>query len=56
MAKTFKPCAGCPSPAACAKAGKCMMAESKPKKMMGGGYAMKTPMMAKGGAAVKKKK
>lgn len=36
MAKTFKPCAGCPSPAACAKAGKCMM--------------------AKGGAAVKKKK
>lgn len=39
----MKTCAGCPNPAACAKAGKCMMAE---KKMAKGG-AVKKP-----GAAV----
>jgi hypothetical protein len=27
MAKAFKPCAGCPSPAKCKKAGKCLMKE-----------------------------
>ena len=27
--KTFKPCPGCPSPAKCKKAGKCMMKAKK---------------------------
>lgn len=36
----MKTCAGCPNPAACAKAGKCLMAEKK---------------MAKGGAVKGKK-
>ena len=27
MAGSFKPCAGCPSPAKCKAAGKCMMKE-----------------------------
>jgi len=38
----MKTCAGCSNPAACMKAGKCMMAEKK-------------PMMAKGGAVKGKK-
>jgi hypothetical protein len=45
----MKACAGCPNPAACAKAGKCMMAGKK----MNYGGAVK-PMMAKGGAVKKK--
>jgi hypothetical protein len=30
--KAFKPCAGCPSPAKCKAAGKCLMKEAKKKK------------------------
>jgi hypothetical protein len=45
----MKTCAGCPNPAACAKAGKCLMKE---KKMYMGGMAQKTAM-AKGGMAKK---
>ena len=37
-AKSFKPCADCPSAAACKKAGKCMMKE---KKMAKGGMPKK---------------
>lgn len=48
----MKACAGCPNPAACAKAGKCMMADKK--KMNYGGSVNKT-MMAKGGAVKGKK-
>jgi hypothetical protein len=40
----MKTCAGCPNPAACKKAGKCLMAE---KKMAKGGAVKKKP-----GAAV----
>ena len=47
----MKACAGCPNPAACAKAGKCLMAG---KKMNYGGSVNKT-MMAKGGAVKGKK-
>jgi len=36
-APKFKPCAGCPSPAACTKAGKC----KKKSGMYGGGMAKK---------------
>jgi hypothetical protein len=32
MAKAFKPCAGCPSPAKCKAAGKCLMKENKKSK------------------------
>ena len=46
----MKTCAGCPNPAACKKAGKCLMAE---KKMNYGGAV--NPMMAKGGAVKGKK-
>lgn len=31
-AKKFMPCEGCPSPAACKKAGKCMMKSEKANK------------------------
>jgi hypothetical protein len=40
MAKAFKPCAGCPSPAKCKKAGKCLMKETGKSK---GGVAGKGP-------------
>ena len=50
--KAFKPCEGCPSPAKCKSAGKCMAKEGKgkptlaimigmPKKMNKGGMANK---------------
>jgi len=50
--KAFKPCEGCPSPAKCKAAGKCMAKEGKgkaaiaimigmPKKMNKGGMAKK---------------
>jgi len=42
----MKACAGCPNPAACAKAGKCMMADKK-KMAKGGAVKGKKP-----GAAV----
>ena len=55
--KSFKPCEGCPSPAKCKAAGKCMAKEGKgkaaiaimigmPKKMAKGG-AVKAPMAKK---------
>lgn len=50
--KAFKPCEGCPSPAKCKAAGKCMAKDGKgkaaiaimigmPKKMANGGVAKK---------------
>ena len=39
--KGFKPCAGCPSPAKCKAAGKCLKA-----KMAKGGSASKKPVLA----------
>lgn len=36
MAKEFKPCAGCPSPAKCKKAGKCLMGGMGKGKAKGG--------------------
>ena len=39
--KAFKPCEGCPSPAKCKAAGKCLMA-----KMSKGGSASKKPVLA----------
>lgn len=56
----MKTCAGCPNPAACAKAGKCLMADKKMNyggavKKMNYGGAVNKPMMAKGGAVKGKK-
>jgi hypothetical protein len=34
--KTFKPCEGCPSPAKCKAAGKCLAKEGKGGKPVGG--------------------
>ena len=35
-AKKFMPCEGCPNPAACKKAGKCMMKDKANKPQRGG--------------------
>jgi hypothetical protein len=45
MSMKFEPCAGCPSPAKCAKEG----CQKKKNKMAYGGMAKKKPAMAKGG-------
>jgi hypothetical protein len=39
--KVFKPCAGCPSPAKCKKAGKCLAKVAPKKKMLSGGKVKK---------------
>jgi len=39
--KVFKPCAGCPSPAKCKKAGKCLAKAAPKKKMKSGGCVSK---------------
>ena len=68
--REMKTCAGCPNPAACAKAGKCLMA-GKPAMAKGGAVKGKKPAvaaimiampmkkgktkMAMGGCATKKK-
>lgn len=50
--KAFKPCEGCPSKAACKKAGKCMMKE---KKMAKGGKVPALAIMIGVPAPMKKK-
>jgi hypothetical protein len=52
-AKKFMPCEGCPSPAACKKAGKCLMSDkaNKPKRGGKGDLAL---MIAVGVPAKKK--
>ena len=45
--KVMKPCAGCPSPAKCKAAGKCMGGKVADKKM-GKGYAMGGKVLVKG--------
>lgn len=52
-AKKFMPCEGCPSPAACKKAGKCLMSNkaNKPKR---GGKGEVAIMIAVGMPAKKK--
>ena len=62
--KAFKPCEGCPTPAKCKAAGKCMAKESKESKGSKGaktpavaimiGVAKPKAKMAKGGMANKK--
>jgi len=47
-AKKFMPCEGCPSPAACKKAGKCMIANSKSNKPQRGGKQALAIMVAVG--------
>jgi hypothetical protein len=47
-AKKFMPCEDCPSPAACKKAGKCMMTSSKAKKPQRGGKQALAIMVAVG--------
>jgi hypothetical protein len=39
--KVFKPCAGCPSPAKCKTAGKCLAKAMPKKKMKSGGMVKK---------------
>ncbi len=46
-AKKFMPCEGCPNPAACKKAGKCMM-KDKAKKPQRGGKGSVAIMVAVG--------
>lgn len=46
MAKAFKPCAGCPTPAKCKAAGKCLMKEGKTKMSKGGAPKGPTVMIA----------
>jgi hypothetical protein len=46
MAKTFKPCAGCPTPAKCKAAGKCLMKEGSKKMAKGGAPKGPTVMIA----------
>ena len=52
--KAFKPCPGCPSPAKCKAAGKCMMKESKGAKKGATGMLVIPVKMSK--APAKKKK
>ena len=47
-AKKFMPCEDCPNPAACKKAGKCMMMDSKAKKTQRGGKQALAIMVAVG--------
>lgn len=51
--KAFKPCEGCPTPAKCKAAGKCMAKESKGKPAIAImiGVAKPKAKMAKGGMA-----
>ena len=52
VAKKFKPCEGCPSPAKCKAAGKCLMKENKKAK----GGAVKGPSIMVAIAIPKAKK
>ena len=54
--KAFKPCEGCPTPAKCKAAGKCMAKEgkSKPSIAIMIGVAKPKAKMATGGMAKKK--
>lgn len=52
--KAFKPCPGCPSPAKCKAAGKCMMMEKKGTKKAAAGMLVIPVKMSK--APAKKKK
>lgn len=47
-AKKFMPCEGCPSPAACKKAGKCMMKADKANKPVRGAKGSVAIMVAVG--------
>lgn len=54
-AKKFMPCEGCPSPAACKKAGKCMMKADKANKPVRGAKGSVAIMVAVGMPKGKKK-
>ena len=53
--KAFKPCAGCPTPAKCKAAGKCMMKEKKGTKKAATGMLV-IPVKMSSKAPAKKKK
>jgi hypothetical protein len=53
--KAFKPCPGCPSPAKCKAAGKCMMMEKKGTKKAAAGMLVIPVKMSKTPAKKKKK-
>lgn len=55
-AKKFMPCEGCPSPAACKKAGKCMMKSDKANKPVRGAKSGIAVMIAVGMPKKGKKK